>query len=470
MPPKSDLGVAGAGGRSKVEDDPIARVVAFYLPQYHPIPENDRWWGEGFTDWTNVRRARPLFEGHDQPKIPTTLGYYDLRDVDRHHAQAALARANGVAGFCYYAYWFGGRRLLERPLDLVASNPDLAMPYAICWANEPWSRRWDGSESEILMEQRHSPERDAAFIEDHATHLADPRYLRVGGRPLLLIYRAELLADPRRTTDMLRERAMRLGLGDLFLGMVQSFGSWDPIGYGCDAAVEFPPHPHNLGLDARATAYRTPRNHAESRVWAPAYEDLIRVMLSRPVPQFTWFRTVMPGWDNTPRRGRRGIVYVGATPAVFRQWLEEVLRGTYLFGRPGERLVFINGWNEWAEGAYLEPDASHGDAFLRAVRAALEATDAFAHDTARLLEAGPRKGGLLEDARLAWTGRSARSRFMPPALGPDEEGADLDLDDARAIKVTLWALGKVRAIPPLYIALRNAARLLRNIRRRWAKR
>jgi hypothetical protein len=255
------------------------------------------------------------------------------------------------------------------------------------------------------MEQRHSPERDAGFIDDIAPHLADPRYLRVAGKPLLLIYRAALLVDPLRTTDNLRERAIRLGLGDLFLGMVQSFGSWEPIGYGFDAAVEFPPHPHNLGLLPVAAPYRTSRKPTQSTVWAPAFEDVIRLFLSRPVPLFRWFRTVMPGWDNTPRRGSRGIVYVGATPAVFRQWLEDVLRCTYLFSLPGERLVFVNGWNEWAEGAYLEPDQSHGDAFLRAVGSALEATEAFAHDTARLMEAGPHHGGLLEDARAAWTGR-----------------------------------------------------------------
>jgi O-antigen biosynthesis protein len=387
--------------------DVVARVVAFYLPQFHPIPENDRWWGPGFTDWTNVRRARPWFDGHDQPRIPTSLGYYDLRDPDVHQAQAALARGNGVAAFCYYAYWFAGRRLLEQPLDLVGANPDLAMPYAICWANEPWSRRWDGSEHEILMPQRHSPQGDAAFIDDIGMHLADPRYLRIDGRPLLLIYRAGLLDDPLRTTDGLRERAVQLGLGDLYLAMVQSFGHWDPIGYGFDAAVEFPPHGSRA---PRST--RLPGAAADDgfRGTFTDYESVMVDAVSRPLPAHPWFRGVMPRWDDTPRRGPHATVYTGSTPALFRQWLEEALRFTYLFHRPAERLVFINAWNEWGEGAYLEPDASNGSAYLQAVEEALRSTRGYALETAQILQTGAQGNGLLEAARRAWRARALSER------------------------------------------------------------
>jgi lipopolysaccharide biosynthesis protein len=383
--------------------DPSARIIAFYLPQYHPIPENDQWWGKGFTDWTNVRRARPQFDGHDQPRVPTTLGYYDLRGAEPHFAQAALARANGIAGFCYYAYWFGGRRLLEQPLAVVAANPDLAMPYAICWANEPWSRRWDGSEDDVLVEQRHAPERDAAFIDEIGAHLADARYLRIDGRPLLLVYRAGLLVDPLRTTDLLRERAVQLGLGELYLAMVQSFDHWDPIGYGFDAAVEFPPHGPRVHWPPRVPAVAPyPGFHGSLR----DYETVISDALSRPLPVHTWFRGVMPGWDNTARRGSRAIVYAGSSPALFRRWLEEVLRFTYLFRRPSERLVFINAWNEWAEGAYLEPDESHGSSYLQAVGAALRSTHGYATEAARILEVGATTQGLLDEARRTWRLRS----------------------------------------------------------------
>lgn len=382
----------------------LAQVVAFYLPQYHAIRENSEWWGEGFTDWVNVRRARPLFEGHRQPRAPTALGHYDLLDPAIHHAQATLARTYGVAAFCYYAYWFRGERLLERPLALVAAHPDLAMPYAICWANESWSRRWDGSEHQVLMEQHHSPESDPGFIDDIAHHLIDPRYVRVQGRPLVLIYRPGLLVDPLRTTDALRARAVALGIGDLYLAMVQSFGHWEPLSYGFDAAVEFPPH--NLAV-AGGAALHTPRALAagRSRVSTASYLDAARVALSRPVPEFAWYRGVMPDWDNTPRRGSRGTAYEGATPDRFRRWLEAALECTYLFRPPGERLVFVNAWNEWAEGAHLEPDETFGDGNLAAVRAALDSTADLAVETAMMFRANAEAADLLRLARQRWTGR-----------------------------------------------------------------
>ena len=396
---------------SAPDDEATARILAFYLPQYHAIPENDEWWGAGFTEWTNVRRAQPWFDGHDQPRVPTTLGYYDLRAVEHHYAQADLARANGIAGFCYYAYWFGGRRLLEEPLNVVASNPGLAMPYALCWANEPWSRRWDGSEDDVLVAQQHAPQVDANFIDDMQAHLADSRYVRVGGRPLLLIYRAGLLVDPLRTTDLLRERASKLGLGELFLTMVQSFGHWDPIGYGFDAAVEFPPHgPHGM----RTSAHPAVTAHSGFRGSLRDYAALASDALTLPVPAHTWFRGVVPGWDNTPRRGPRATVYAGSSAVLFRRWLEEMLRYTYVVRRPSERLVFVNAWNEWGEGAYLEPDVSSGDSYLRAVADALASTRGYAIETARLMETGAHERGLLDDARRAWRARSLGGDGLQP--------------------------------------------------------
>ena len=391
-------------------EDLDARIVAFYLPQYHPIPENDLWWGEGFTDWTNVRRATPVFEGHNQPRIPTSLGYYDLRNLETHHSQAALARAHGVAAFCYYAYWFGGRRLLEAPLDIVGANPDLAMPYLICWANEPWSRRWDGGNGEVLMAQQHHPAGDAGFIDEFATHMADSRYLRIDGRPLLLIYRARLLVDPRRTTDGLRERALALGLGDLYLAMVQSFDDRDPRPLGFDAAVEFPPH----GL--------WPRRSASSRLVVPRvgfrgslldYRAVVSASLSKAPPPYPWFRGVMPGWDNTPRRGMDAKVFIGSSPETFRAWLEETLRFTYTFRRGSERLVFINAWNEGAEGAYLEPDVSDGNLNLEAVASALRSTRASSQGITQMSD-GVRGDAHIEALRREW--RRGVMRPGPPDL------------------------------------------------------
>ena len=399
---KAVRALSDSGG---VDSEVSARLIAFYLPQFHPIPENNDWWGEGFTDWTKVRAARPLFAGHSQPAVPSTLGYYDLRDVEVHHAQADLARTYGLGGFCYYAYWFKGRRLLEKPLELVLRNPDLQLPYAICWANETWSRRWDGSEREVLLAQQHDPVTDATFIDAIAEHLADERYIRVRDRPLLLIYRPGLLADPVRTTDLMRERAVQLGVGEPYLAMVQSFGHWEPISYGFDAAVEFPPH--NLGMDAIAAFPPTDVQAGTSRVLAASYVDAMRVCLSRPVPLFPWHRGVMPAWDNTPRRGERGTVFVGADPSRFRIWVEAALESTYLFNPPGERLLFINAWNEWGEGAYLEPDETEETARLQAIVGALEARSALAADTAAAFREIS-SNSLLDVARARW--RRVRSR------------------------------------------------------------
>ncbi|HEY9568730.1 MAG TPA: glycoside hydrolase family 99-like domain-containing protein, partial [Thalassobaculum sp.] len=222
------------------EDCP--RLVAFYLPQYHPVPENDAWWGKGFTEWTNVTRAGPLFDGHEQPRLPADLGFYDLRVPETRDAQAELARRYGITAFCYYFYWFAGRRFLHRPLDemLASRRPD--MPFCLCWANETLTRRWDGRDRDVLLEQVHSPESDRRFIEAVLPFLADPRYLRVDGVPVLLIYRPPLLADPQDTVEYWRARCRSAGLGGLHVAGMETFGFADPRPAGFDSAVEFFPH------------------------------------------------------------------------------------------------------------------------------------------------------------------------------------------------------------------------------------
>lgn len=403
---------------------PEARILAFYLPQFHPIPENDAWWGPGFTEWTNVRRARPWFEGHDQPREPSLLGYYDLRDPAVHFAQAELARRYGIGGFCYYAYWFGGRRLLEQPLAIVRSHADLGLPYAICWANEPWSRRWDGSEDQVLMAQRHAPDTDAQFIDDHAEHLADSRYVRIDGRPLLLIYRAALLSDPRRTTDSLRDRADRLGLGNLYLAMVQSFGQTDPRPVGFDAAVEFPPHGYErTGWLGPSVSRPRPFEGFDGDI--RDYEAVADAAMSRDTTPYPWFRGVMPDWDNTPRRGAAAVVYARSSPDRFRVWLESALRFTYLFRPVPERLLFVNAWNEWGEGAYLEPDVSHGRRYLEAISNALASSQPIAVDTARQMERGPQGARELEAARAAWRASALDGGLLRPPLTRFARGVGL---------------------------------------------
>jgi len=344
------------------------RAIAFYLPQYHAIPENDAWWGAGFTEWTNVRRAQPLYPGHRQPRVPAELGYYDLTDPEARAAQAALAARFGVSAFCYYYYWFNGKRLLERPLleMLAQGRPDF--PFCLCWANENWTRRWDGLEDQVLIGQQYGPEDDRAFMEALQPVFADPRYVRVGGRPLFLHYRASLLPDPRRTTDTWRE-VCRRGVGaDPYLLSVQSVDTdflADPRDQGFDAAVEFPPH----GGAVPVAAPKGFDTAAGGRFFD--YARTAARFAARRLPAYPLFRTVMPSWDNSPRRGARGFIFRDGGPADYERWLGAVARQTRQLRHGDERIVFINAWNEWGEGNTLEPDQEHGHAYLEATARAL---------------------------------------------------------------------------------------------------
>jgi hypothetical protein len=355
-------------------------VAAFYLPQFHQIAENDEWWGTGFTEWTNVQQARPLYPGHVQPQIPLD-GYYDLDEAETLARHFSLASRHGITAFCLYAYWFGGRRLLEKPLRRLKERPDLDVRYFLCWANESWSRVWDGQNTDLLMEQRHSAETDVRIVDDLAEHLSDPRYVRIHGKPLFLIYRAELLDEPRRTVDALRARAQAIGLGELHLSMVQSFNLIDPRPFGCDSAVEFVPHgsvePPNI---IEPSSPEWPHVY-DSSTWEGTlvdYNRTVRWALAKAPPDFPWFRCAMPGWDNSPRRGPRSTVYVNDNADEFRRWLDALVDYTYRFGDSGARVLFINSWNEWGEGAHLEPDLDRGDARLQAVASAVRRATALA--------------------------------------------------------------------------------------------
>ncbi|MGH9586930.1 MAG: glycoside hydrolase family 99-like domain-containing protein, partial [Acidobacteriaceae bacterium] len=222
------------------------RAIAFYLPQYHPIPENDAWWGKGFTEWTRVVEATRLFHSHCQPQLPEQLGFYDLRVPEVREAQAELARQHGIHGFCYYHYWFNGKRLLERPFTEVLASKRPEFPFCLCWANENWTRRWDGQSQDVLMAQHYSPEGDRAMIRELLPAFRDPRYIRVRGRPLFLVYRAGGLPDPRATAAIWREEAAAAGLPGLYLCRAESLDEavspQDPTQIGFDAACEFPPH------------------------------------------------------------------------------------------------------------------------------------------------------------------------------------------------------------------------------------
>lgn len=354
---------------SSLVTPPKARAIAFYLPQFHPIAENDAWWGKGFTEWTNVSKAQPQFLGHYQPHLPGELGFYDLRLPDVMRRQVELARLYGIEAFCFHYYWFSGRRLLERPLEQYLANPSLDLPFCLCWANENWTRRWDGMESDVLLGQVYNDDNDEAFILDLITALRDPRYLRLNGRPLVIVYRPSLLPDCRRTLQHWRETCRREGVGDIFLAMVQ-FDRFDPTEFGFDAALEFPPHKLASGLACVNAELQliNPEYHGHS----VRYQDIVQAAESMPVPKYPLMRGVFPSWDNEARKPGRGYTFVGSTPQLYRRWLENAVEYAIEHPVAGESVVFINAWNEWAEGAHLEPDRKYGYAYLQATRDALE--------------------------------------------------------------------------------------------------
>ncbi|WP_082121138.1 glycoside hydrolase family 99-like domain-containing protein [Dyella japonica] len=346
------------------------RTIAFYLPQFHPFPENDLWWGPGFTEWTNVTKAKPNYVGHYQPRVPADLGYYDLRVTETMEKQAEMARRYGLGGFCYYYYWFAGHRLLERPIEnmLLTGRPDF--PFCLCWANENWTRRWDGQEHDVLMAQKHSDDDDVAVIRDLMRYFRSPNYIRINGKPLILVYRITLFPDFARTSAIWRQVCRDEGIGEIYITQVESFelasAGIPPSQLGCDAAVEFPPQ----GM-AQPYPVKAPLLNPDFQGAVADYRDIAVRYATRELPAYKRFMGTMPGWDNTARRQNNSYSFEHATPGAFQAWLETAIARTKQQYTGDERLVFINAWNEWAEGAYLEPDRRFGHTYLEAVQNAL---------------------------------------------------------------------------------------------------
>lgn len=355
-----------AGEDQTVDGLPLR--VAFYLPQFHQTPENDAWHGAGFTEWTVVAQSRPLFPGHCQPDLPGELGFYDLRLPETRELQARLARAHGISGFCYYHYWFKGHRMLERPFDEVLRSGRPDFPFCLAWANESWFRRWQGSADELVIEQEFDEQDDVEHIRWMIEAFRDDRYIRIKGRPLLAVYRPQDLPNPKRTVEIWRDECQRAGIPDPWLVGFETRGNVvDPAEIGFDAGAEFVPH----GLAELATPM-TPPPLCDPSNTVYDYAKVASAYAAKPDPPWIRYPCVAAGWDNTPRR-RNGeaLVLLGSTPERYRAWLEEVMRNQ-MRTQGGDGVVFVNAWNEWAEGAHLEPDSHWGRAYLEATRDVVE--------------------------------------------------------------------------------------------------
>ena len=365
------------------------RLIAFYLTQFHPVSENDAWWGKGFTEWTNVTKAQPLFDGHYQPHLPTDLGFYDLRLRATRHDQIRMASEYGIDGFCYHYYWFSGKRLLNQPLDDMLSDSESDMPFCLCWANENWTRRWDAAEHEILIAQRYLPDDDLNFIKSLIPFFSDPRYIRLNGAPFLIVYRPQHMPDPRKTAGIWREYCRSVGLGEIHLCAALTHGNEDYVQFGFDSGVEFPPHNSKASNRASKVPFDKP-----FRGYVADYPEIATAYLEKSHPPLNVFRGVFPAWDNTPRTGERGVIMLNATPDNYEYWLAETIRRTHEDYPDQERFVFINAWNEWAEGCHLEPDRKYQHGFLEATRTAKfgkSNKQGFAPPDESNVRAGPRR-------------------------------------------------------------------------------
>jgi 2-polyprenyl-3-methyl-5-hydroxy-6-metoxy-1,4-benzoquinol methylase len=348
------------------------RLIAFYLPQFYPFPENDAWWGKGFTEWTNVTRAVPQFVGHYQPRLPYDVGFYDLRVRETRLYQEELAEKYGIHGFCYHYYWFDGKKLMDGPIENKLRDPDMRLPFCICWANESWNANWDGCKNDLLIDQPPCINAEALF-HDLLPFFCDTRYIKVAGKPFFMIYRPSYfkLENLRECIGILRSLAVQHGLSGLHIVLGNTFrtneNKYRLAEYGADAFIDFPPHQFTMGTIQ------------DVRICNPKFKgrifdlpELVKMYKQRQIHTESTYKTVFPMWDNTARKAESGAtIYINASPEVYYDWLSYAIHSTKSIHRDDSNFVFINAWNEWAEGAYLEPDGKYGYAFLAATKAAL---------------------------------------------------------------------------------------------------
>lgn len=356
---------------------PKDRVIAIYLPQYHPFPENDEWWGKGFTEWTNVTKARPRFKGHYQPHLPADLGFYDLRVPEVREQQAQMAKDAGIYGFCYYHYWFNGKLLMERPLKEVLESGKPDFPFMICWANENWTRAWDGGESQILMKQEYTDVDALEHIKWLIPYLKDPRYIRIDGKPVIAVYRSTIIPNVDKMLGIWREEARKEGI-ELYICRFESFGQSgeDYLSPGFDAAIDFQPHNAQGYVEKVPFLKRCYKKicrlitKEKSQTILLSYPKYVEYISNLDMPSYKRYPCVTPSWDNSPRRKGAFWAFKNASPQLFGKWLRKIILKFDPYSKE-ENFIFINAWNEWAEGNHLEPDQKWGSQYLEEVKKVL---------------------------------------------------------------------------------------------------
>jgi len=367
-----------------------AKIIAFFLPQFHTFPENDKWWGKGFTEWSNTKKAKPLFEGHYQPKVPLNENYYNLLDDNVKKEQVKLAKEYGIYGFCYYHYWFkDGKKLMEKPIEQMLRNPEIDMPFCLSWANEPWSRRWDGSENEIIMPQDYGEKEE---WKQHFLYLCeffkDSRYIKINESPIFIIYKPEQIPNLNDMLDYWNELAVESGIPKIvFAFQHPQFYYLKDMDYSrFSYGIEFQPAFSNMD-----TEYYTKDKKERIKYLCSNPSLIIRKIKNKykgNKPNIysydaTWKRNLRTKpknekmipcafveWDNTARRGKDGICYKGSSPEKFEKYMKQLLKKEKELYK--KDIIFINAWNEWAEGAYLEPDEKHRYEYLQALKNAIE--------------------------------------------------------------------------------------------------
>jgi hypothetical protein len=344
------------------------KIIAFYLPQFHTIPENDEWWGKGFTEWTNVRKATPLFKNHYQPRTPLNDNYYNLEDVDVMKWQAKLAKEYGIYGFCYYHYWFNGKKLLEKPLENMLKASDVQIPFCLSWANEPWARTWDGRDTDVLMPQEYGTQKEwAEHFEYLLDFFNDPRYIKIEGKPMMVIYRTSSIPKVNEMIDLWEKLSIEAGFNGLHIVETLNSLQKGPFTLKSEACMEFEPSftlYHRYYLKYRVIDWLKKKF---TKIEIKNYDNVYDCIVNKKSIKDNKKRYLgaFVGWDNSPRKGKGGVIILGSTPEKFAKYLKQ----QFLNAKKLQfDFIFVNAWNEWAEGAYLEPDNKYGYNYIEAIK------------------------------------------------------------------------------------------------------